>query len=258
MLGNFRLSLGMFLFLAPTSIFRTCLSFVRRRSLLLTLFLALSVFVLSRISLVTFLMSFFSVLSALSISIFFVCPRSLLVLALCLSLLGLLLGLSLRMLLASFFGTSSLRHSPLLLLRLLLPRLCLLLRLQLFVLTVSVGLLLLGPSLVTLLFLLFWRLLLGLPLWVLRLSTSRMFSSPRLMVLVWVLWWRLVMLYNWLRVFLGVRFWFLCYPFQLGVVPLGRGALLFASCSASCVFFVEGVPSVAFDAQCSPGPANSL
>ena len=163
-LGNCRLSLGMFLFLAPTSISHICLSFVRRRSRLLTLFLALSVFVLSRISLVTFLMSFFSVLSALSVYIFLVCPRFLLVLALCLSLLGLLLGLSLRMLLASFFGTSSLGHTPLLLLRLLLPpRLCLPLQLQLFVLTVSVGLLLLGPPLVTLLFLLSWRLLLGLP-----------------------------------------------------------------------------------------------
>ena len=106
-----------------------------------------SMFVLSRISLGTFLMSFFSVLSALSVYIFLVCPRFLLVL--CLSLLGLLLGLSLRMLLASFFGTSSLGHTPLLLL--LFPCLCLPLRLQIFVLTVSVGLLLLGPSLVTLL-----------------------------------------------------------------------------------------------------------
>ena len=33
------------------------------------------------------------------------------------------------------------------------------------------------------------------------------------------------MLYNWLQVFFfnGVGFWFLCYPFQLGVVHLGRG-----------------------------------
>ena len=70
---------------------------------------------------------------------------------------------SLRMLLASFFGTSSLGHAPLLL-RLRLPHLYFPLRLQLFVLTASVGLRLLGPSLVTLLFLLFWRLLLGFPL----------------------------------------------------------------------------------------------
>ena len=63
---------------------------------------------------------------------------------------------------------------------------------------------------------------------------------------------------TWLQVFIGVGFWFLCYPFQLGVVPLGRGMLFFAACSAMCSFFVEGVPSVAFDAQCSPGPANSL
>ena len=49
------------------------------------------------------------------------------------------------------------------------------------------------------------------------------------------------------------------YPFQLGVVPLGRGgAALRRMLRVVCVFFVEGVPSVAFDAQCSPGPANSL
>ena len=167
-------------------------------------------------------MSFYSVLSALSVSISLVCPRFLLVLALCLSLLALLHGLSLRMLLASFFGTSSLGHTPLLLLHHLLPRLCLPLphlclplRLQLFGLTVSVVLLLLGPSLVTLLFLLSWRLLLGLPLLYLRPSTSNMFSSPRLMVLVWVLWWRLIMLYNWLRFSWVLGFGFYV-PFSAG------------------------------------------
>ena len=63
------------------------------------------------------------------------------------------------------------------------------------------------------------------------------------------------MLYNRLRFSLGFVFFFFffMYPFQLGLVPL-----LFAACSASCVFFVDGVPRVAFDAQCSPGPANSL
>ena len=125
------------------------------------------------------------------------------------------------MLLASFFGTSSLEHTPLLLLRLLLPHLCLPLRLQLFVLTASVGLQLLGPSLVTLLFLPFWRLLLGLPLLFLCLSTSRMFSSPRLMVLVWVLWWRLVMLYSWLWFFLVLGFGFYVTLFSWEWCPLG-------------------------------------
>ena len=75
-------------------------------------------------------------------------------------------------------------------------------RLILFRHTVFVGLLLLGPFLVMLLFLLFWRLPLGRLPWFLRLSTCRMFSSPLLMVLVWVLWWRLVMSFKWL--------WFLC------------------------------------------------
>ena len=157
--------------------------FRRRRSLLLILFLALFVFALSRISLATFLMSFSSVLSALSVCIFLGFLPSLLVLALCLSLLALPLALSLRMLLASFFGTSSLRLTPFRLLR----RLLLLPRLLPFVRTVFVGLLLLGLSLVTLLFLLFWRLPLGLSLRFLRPSTSGMFSSPLLMVLVWVL-----------------------------------------------------------------------
>ena len=82
MLGNFRLSLGIFPFLAPTSISRTCLSFGRRQSLLLILFLALFLFALSRISLVTFLMSFFSVLSALYVCIFLGFLPSLLVLTL--------------------------------------------------------------------------------------------------------------------------------------------------------------------------------
>ena len=170
-------------------------------------------FALSRISLVTFLMSFFSVLSALSVCIFLGFLPSLLVLSLCLS----RLALSLRMLLVSFFGTSSLGLTPLRLL-LLLPRLgllqLLLPRLLPFVHTVFVGLLLLGPSLVTLLFLLFWWLPLGLPLRFLRPSTSGMFSFLRLMVLVWVLWWQLVMSFNWLRVFLwGFGIGFLCYPF---------------------------------------------
>ena len=54
-------------------------------------------------------------------------------------------------------------------------------------------------------------------------------------------------------------FWFLCYPFQLRVVPLGRGGGATLRCLLRFVlFFVGGVPSVAFDAQCSPGPANSL
>ena len=136
-------------------------------------------------------------------------------------------SLSLKMLLASFFGTSSLGLTPLRLLRLFLPRLGLLLlllpRLLPFVHTVFVGLLLLGPSLVTLLFPLFWRLPLGLPLRSLCPSTSGMFNSPHPMVLVWVLWWRLVMSFNWLRVFMGFKCWFLCYPFQLRVVSLWEG-----------------------------------
>ena len=53
-------------------------------------------------------------------------------------------------------------------------------------------------------------------------------------------------------------FCFLCYPFQLGVVPLGRGVAAFRRLLRFVLFFVEGVPSVAFGAQCSPGPANSL
>ena len=40
--------------------------------------------------------------------------------------------------------------------------------------------------------------------------------------------------------------------------PLEGGVLTLRLFSASLLFFVEGVPSVAFDAQCSPGPANSL
>ena len=59
-------------------------------------------------------------------------------------------------------------------------------------------------------------------------------------------------------VFLGFRFRFLCTLFSWEWCLSGGGTLLFAACSASCVFFVEGVPSVAFDAECSPGPANSL
>ena len=38
----------------------------------------------------------------------------------------------------------------------------------------------------------------------------------------------------------------------------GGGVSLFAASPLCQCFFVEGVPSVAFDAQCSPGPANSL
>ena len=114
---------------------------------------------------------------------------------------------------------SSLGLTPLRLLRRLLGRLHLP-RLLLFVPIVFVGLLLLGPFLMTLLFLLFWRLPLGLPLQCLRPSTSGMFSSPLLMVLVWFLWWRLVMSFNWLKVFMKFRCWFLCYPFQLSVVSL--------------------------------------
>ena len=139
----------MFPFLAPTSISLTCLSFGRRRSLLLILFLAPFVFALSRISLVTFLMSFFSVLSVLFVFIFLGLLPSLLVLALCLSPLDLPRALCPRMLLASFFGTSSLVLTPLHLLPLLMV--CLLLpllpRLLLFGHTVFVGLLLLGPFL---------------------------------------------------------------------------------------------------------------
>ena len=42
-------------------------------------------------------------------------------------------------------------------------------------------------------------------------------------------------------------------------VPLGGGGIALLRCLRFvCVFFVEGVPSVAFDTQCSPGPANSL
>ena len=68
------------------------------------------------------------------------------------------------------------------------------------------------------------------------------------------------MSFNWLRVFTKVRCWFLCYPFQLRVVSLweGGGTALLRWLRVVCVFFVEGVPSVAFDAQCSPGPGNSL
>ena len=41
-------------------------------------------------------------------------------------------------------------------------------------------------------------------------------------------------------------------------VPLGGGTALHRWLRVVCLFFVEGVPIVAFDAQCSPGPANSL
>ena len=41
-------------------------------------------------------------------------------------------------------------------------------------------------------------------------------------------------------------------------MPLGEGVLTLHLFSTSYGFSVEGVPSVAFDAQCSPGPANSL
>ena len=123
--------------------------------------------------------------------------------------------------------------------------------------TASVGLQLLGPSLVTLLFLLSWRLLLGLPLLFLRLSVYRM-SNSHLMVLVWVLWWQLVMLSSWLRFYMVLGFGFYVTLFSWEWCSVGGRVLLFAAYSASCLFFVEGVPSMAFDAQCSPGPANSL
>ena len=65
---------------------------------------------------------------------------------------------------------------------------------------------------------------------------------------------------NWLRFSWVLEFGFYVTLFSWEWCPLvgGGGALLFAACSASCVFFAEGVPSVAFDAQCSRGPANSL
>ena len=51
-------------------------------------------------------------------------------------------------------------------------------------------------------------------------------------------------------------------PFSAGSgVPLGGGGGVDCSSPLSSLrvfFVVEGVPSVAFDAQCSPGPANSL
>ena len=197
-----RLSLGMFPFLARTCISPTCLSFGRRPSLQLILFLAPFVSTLSRILLVTFLMSFSSVLSALFVFVFPGLPLFLLVLALCLSPLVLLRALCPRMLSASFCGTSFLMPTlpplwplPLAGLLLLPPLLsCLLL----FGRTVFGWLLLLRPFLVTLHFLLSWLLPLGLLPRFLRLSTCGMFSSPLLMVLVWVLWWRQVMSFDWL------------------------------------------------------------
>ena len=170
----------MFPSLAPTSISLTCLSFGRRRSLLLILFLAL--FVRSLLDFVGDLPDELLLCPVRALRLYL----SLLILALCLSLLALPRAFCLRMLLASFFGTSSLALTPLRPLRLLLVRLLLLLlpHLRLFVHTVFVGLLIPGPFLVTLLFLLFWRLPLGLPLWSLRLPTPGMISSPLLLVLV--------------------------------------------------------------------------
>ena len=45
------------------------------------------------------------------------------------------------------------------------------------------------------------------------------------MVLVWVLWWRLVMLSSWLRLYMVLGFWFLCYKALLAhsSVPGPRG-----------------------------------
>ena len=43
-----------------------------------------------------------------------------------------------------------------------------------------------------------------------------------------------------------------------GEYPLEGGCSLFLASQLRQWCFVEGVPSVAFDAKCSPGPANSL
>ena len=106
------------------------------------------------------------------------------------------------------------------------------------------------------------RLLPGLPLPCLFLLTLRMCSFLPLLVLFWVLWWLRAM---WCRSFLIVLSCLFVFCLlgslllQLGVSALWRGGCsLFLAFLLSQWFFVEGVPNVAFDAQFSPGPANSL
>ena len=92
-----------------------------------------------------------------------------------------------------------------------------------------------------------------------------MFSSLHLLALVWVLWWQLVMLYNWLRFSWVFGFVFFMYPFQLEVVPLGRGRGRFSSphaprcvCSSLMEFQVWLLMSSALLVQQIPYRAMSL
>ena len=170
-------------------------------------------------------------------------------------LLVLLLVLYLRTLLVSFFVMSSLviirLPPPLLPLQDLLPPLLLLPR----VLIVFVVWLLCGRLRVMLLSLLFWLGLRG-PLLLSSLhSIFLTFSSHPLVVLVSALWWPLV---QWCR-FLMVCFYSLFAPSITAgsECPLGGRCSLFTA-ALLCRRCVEGFREWHFDAQWSPGRANSL
>ena len=67
------------------------------------------------------------------------------------------------------------------------------------------------------------------------------------------------MSFNWLWFLYVIGVGFYVTLFSLEWCPFGReGTALLRCLRFVRVFIVEGVPSVAFDAQCSPGPANSL
>ena len=168
-----------------------------------------------------------------------------LVLPLFLLVLALLLGLSLRPLLVSFFAMFSpvplrpplLLLPPLRLLLLVFPRLVLIACVGSRLRERLRGMLLFPPSL---------QRLRGLQLLSLPLSISLMSSFLLLKVLVWVLWWQLVL---WFRCFLAVVVLFvpcLSVLLQLGVSALrvgggGGGVLTLLRLCCSCVSFVEGV-----------------
>ena len=183
-LGSFRLCLARSLFLAPMLTSHTFQSFARRQSRLSIRSLAPFVSDPWTISWVTSRKNSFCVLSALCVLIKLVLPLWFRVLAIFLSLLVLLLVPSLRTLVVSFFGMSSLgftRPPPLLLLLLvLLPQL---LRLFRRMLMVFVGWLLYGRLRVMLLSLPSWLRLLG-PLLPSSPSIFPMFSSRLQVVLV--------------------------------------------------------------------------